>query len=406
VSFTEDAAAPNSAAMNADRLTTAPSHTPDRDRILRMRVGQDQRAQRLRGGGRDANLRVACILLVLSHFSKASAGEAMRTVRSALAILGALGAIALNAAAASAASVEELVSAIVRIKTTIDPEGQTVQSLGKSREGSGIVIDEEGLVLTIGYLMVEAHAAEVVTNEGRTVPATIVGYDHETGFGILRAIQPLKLKPLPFGRSADVKVNDPVLIAGHGGPSAVSPARVAAKREFAGSWEYLLDEAIFTSPPHPAWSGAALISREGKLIGVGSLIVGDTKGNGSAMPGNMFVPIERLPPILGDLIADGRVSGPGRPWVGVAAEDVRGRLLVGRVTPGGPAEKAGIRKGDEILSVAGEAPRSLADFYRKVWATGTAGATVPLDIEQGGEKRRIDVKSINRLDNLKLKSTL
>jgi S1-C subfamily serine protease len=327
----------------------------------------------------------------------------LRHVTGAIAVLVAL---ATGPLAARAASLEELVASVVRVKTFINPDGQTVQSLGREREGSGLVIDEEGLVLTIGYLMVEAHAAEVVTNEGRTVPATIVGYDHETGFGILRAIQPLKLKPLPFGRSADVKVNDPVLIAGHGGPSAVSPARVAAKREFAGSWEYLLDEAIFTAPPHPAWSGAALISREGKLIGVGSLIVGDTKGNGSATPGNMFVPIERLPPILGDLIADGRVSGPGRPWVGVAAEDVRGRLLVGRVTPGGPAEKAGIRKGDEIVGVGGEPPRSLADFYRKVWATGTAGATVPLDVEQGGAKRRIDVKSINRLDHLKLKSTL
>jgi serine protease Do len=314
--------------------------------------------------------------------------------------------LGLSPVAANAATLEELVSAVVRIKTYINPDGQTVQALGREREGSGIVIDEDGLVLTIGYLMVEAHAAEITTNAGRTVAATIVGYDHETGFGILRTIQPLKIKPLAFGRSADLNVNDPVLVASGGGPGMVGPARVAAKREFAGSWEYLLDEAIFTVPPHPAWSGAALISREGKLVGVGSLIVGDAGGDGSGKPGNMFVPIERLPPILGDLIADGRVSSPGHPWLGVAADDVRGRLIVSRVTPDGPAEKAGIRKGDEIVGVGGKAPRGLADFYRKVWATGAAGATVPLDVEQGGGRRRIDVKSINRLDNLKLKSTL
>lgn len=317
-----------------------------------------------------------------------------------------IGAFALFATPATAASLDELISAVVRIKTYINPDGQTVQSLGREREGSGVVIDEDGLVLTIGYLMVEAHAAEVRTNAGRTVPATIVGYDHETGFGILKTIEPLKIKPLSFGRSADVKPNDPVLIASHGGPNAVGPAYIAAKREFAGSWEYLLDEALFTTPPYPNWSGAALISREGKLLGIGSLIVGDAAGDSSGKPGNMFVPVEKLPPILGDLIADGHISGPGRPWVGVAADEVRGRLIVSRVTPDSPAEKAGIRKGDAIVGVGGEALLGLPDFYRKMWARGSAGATVPLDIEQGGDKRRIDVKSINRLDHLKLKSTL
>jgi S1-C subfamily serine protease len=252
----------------------------------------------------------------------------------------------LSVTSANAASLEELVSAIVRVKTYINPDGQTVQSLGREREGSGVIIDEDGLVLTIGYLMVEAHAAEITTNAGRTVAATIVGYDHETGFGVLRTIEPLKLKPLAFGRTADIKERDPVLIASYGGTDMLAPAHVAAKREFAGSWEYLLDEAIFTAPPHPAWSGAALISREGKLLGIGSLskllgigslIVGDAAGAGQATPGNMFVPIDRLPPILGDLIAEGRVSSPGRPWLGVAADDVRGRLMVSRVTPGGPA---------------------------------------------------------------------
>jgi S1-C subfamily serine protease len=221
--------------------------------------------------------------------------------------------LALTSAPARAASLEELVSAVVRVKTFINPDGRTVESLGREREGSGIVIDEDGLVLTIGYLMVEAHAAEIVTNAGRTVPAEIVGYDHETGFGLLRATAPLKLKPLAFGKSGEVKERDPVLIVGSGGADAVQPAHVVAKREFAGNWEYLLDEAIFTAPPHTAWSGAALITRDGKLVGVGSLIVGDASGNGDANPGNMFVPIDRLPPILGDLLADGRAAGSRSP---------------------------------------------------------------------------------------------
>src|SRR3990170_4089618 len=162
---------------------------------------------------------------------------------------------------------------------------------------------------------VEAHAAEVQLNDGRTVPAEIVGYDHETGFGLLKAIAPLKVRPLPLGKSAELKARDPVLVASHGGPGMVAPVHVAAKREFAGSWEYLLDEAIFTSPPHPAWSGAALINREGKLVGVGSLIVRDAAGIREQNPGNMFVPIDRLPPILAELIADGRAAGPLRPWL-------------------------------------------------------------------------------------------
>lgn len=321
-----------------------------------------------------------------------------------LVLLGA--AAAGDSPAAAQTSIPDLVSGVVRIKTFINPDARTRENLGRERQGSGIVIDEGGLVLTIGYLMVEAHAAEIVTNAGRTVPADIVGYDHETGFGLLRAIEPLKLKPLSFGKSGAVQKGEPVLIASFGGAGMVAAAHVAAKREFAGEWEYLLEEAIFTAPPHPAWSGAALLNREGKLIGVGSLIVGDTTGDKAGTPGNMFVPIDLLPPILADLLADGRVSGSGRPWVGITTSEVNGKLLVKSVTPGGPAEKAGVQRGDFIVGVANEPAKSLADFYRKVWARGGAGAAIPLDVQHGGgEPRRIDVKSINRLDHLKLKST-
>ncbi len=323
----------------------------------------------------------------------------------ALLLAAAFAALASASASAQKLSLDELVSSVVRIKTFIAPDGRTVENLGREREGSGIVIDENGLILTIGYLMVEAHAAEAITNDGRAVPANVIGYDHETGFGLLQAIAPLKLKPLALGKSADLKERDPVLIASFGGLDMAAPAYVVAKREFAGSWEYLLDEALFTAPPHPTWSGAALISREGKLVGVGSLIVGDTSGKSDGVPGNMFVPIDLLPPILADLIAAGRPAGASKPWIGVNAEDVRGRLFVSRVTAGGPGEKAGIRRGDIIVGVNGEAPKSLADFYRKLWALGSAGATVPLDVLQGSDKVRVDVKSINRLDHLKLKST-
>jgi S1-C subfamily serine protease len=310
-----------------------------------------------------------------------------------------------SAAAAQPASIEDLVSAVVRINTHITPDGRTVQGLGREREGSGILIDADGLILTIGYLMVEAYAAEVVDNNERTVPANVVGYDHETGFGLLRTVEPLKLKPMPLGKSAEIREGDPVLIASFGGPAMVGGAYVVAKREFAGSWEYLLDEALFTAPPHPAWSGAALINREGKLVGVGSLIVGDAAGAGEKAPGNMFVPIDRLAPILGDLIVGGRTTGPGRPWLGLNTEELRGRLFVSRVTPGGPAEKAGLKSGDVIVGVNGEQPKSLADFYRKVWAQGSAGAAVALDVLQDSQVQRFEVKSINRLDHLKLKST-
>jgi serine protease Do len=305
-------------------------------------------------------------------------------------------------ALAQAPSLEALAAAVVHIKTFINPEGRSVATLGAEREGSGILIGADGLILTIGYLLLEAHAAEVVTNDQRSLAAEVVGYDHETGFGLLKTSAALNLRPIPLGKSHDLKERDPVLVASFGGPDMLAPAFVVAKREFAGSWEYLLEEAIFTAPPHPAWSGAALINREGKLVGVGSLIVGDAAGG---TPGNMFVPIDRLPPILADLLSDGRVQGPARPWLGLTTEEAGGKLLVGRVAPAGPAEKAGVQKGDVVVGVDGRPTVGLADFYRKVWSLGAAGTVIPIDVLQNNEKRRFELKSIDRMDHLKFKST-
>jgi S1-C subfamily serine protease len=338
------------------------------------------------------------------RISSPIAGAALRGLPAALAAVLALLASA-AAHAQSAVTLDDLAAAVVRVKAFINPDGRTVENLGKERQGSGIVIGSDGLVVTIGYLILEAHSAEVATNDGHAVPADVVGYDHETGFGLLRAAQPLKVRPMGLGKSSALKERDPVLAASFGGTEMVAPVRVAARREFAGSWEYLLENAIFTSPPHPAWSGAALISREGKLVGVGSLIVADTSGKGDGAPGNMFVPIDQLPPILADLIADGRSSAPPKPWLGVSTEEIGGKLLVSRVTVGGPAEKAGVQKGDVLKGVGGQAARTLGDFYRKVWALGSAGITVPLDVVRDDKARRLDVPSMNRLDHLRLKST-
>jgi serine protease Do len=310
-----------------------------------------------------------------------------------------------SASAQSTEATDELLSAIVQLKTYINPDGRTVRGLGQQRAGSGIVIDDKGLILTIGYLMVEAHTAEVATNSGRKTAAEVVGYDHDTGLGLLRATEPLKVKPLPIGKSADLKEQDQVLAASFGGRAGIAPAYVMSLREFAAGWEYLIPGAIFTAPAHSDWSGAALVSRDGKLVGVGSLVVGDVTGKGKNLPGNMYVPIDLLPPIMADLLTNGRVSGPGRPWLGLNAEEVRGRIFVSRVTGDGPAERAGISAGDIVIAVNGEAPRSLADFYRKIWALGSAGTAVPLELLQADGVKRIAIKSINRLDHLKLKST-
>jgi S1-C subfamily serine protease len=330
---------------------------------------------------------------------------AVRSTWAALIAVLAFTATLAAAQAQPATTPDELAAAVVRIKAFINPDGRTVENLGAERLGSGIVIGSDGLVLTIGYLILEAHSAEIATGDDHTVPADVVGYDQETGFGLLRATQPLKVRPMSLGKSSALKEKDPVLVASFGGTDMLAPVRVAALREFAGSWEYLLEGAIFTSPPHPVWSGAALISREGKLVGVGSLIVADVSGKGGGEPGNMFVPIDKLPPILADLIADGRSSSPPKPWLGVSTEEVGGKLLVSRVTAGGPAEKAGVQKGDIVKGVGGQTARGLGDFYRKVWALGSAGITVPLDVVRDDKARRLDVPSMNRLDHLKLKST-
>jgi S1-C subfamily serine protease len=291
---------------------------------------------------------------------------------------------------------------VVKVRAKAVADARTSRSLGASREGTGVVIDSEGLVLTIGYLILEAESVELSTADGRKFPARVIGYDNTTGFGLLRALSPLPIKPVQFGSSSKIGQRELVLIVGFDG---VAPAYVVSRRPFIGYWEYRLDEAIYTAPATVNWSGAALLSREGRLLGIGSLVVGDAAGAQSRVAGNMFVPIDLLKPMLGALIADGKAPGPSRPWIGVNTQELHGNVIVTRVSPEGPADAASVRKGDVIVSVDGHTIKGQSDFYSQLWATGEAGVEIALGVLRGGQVEKVTVKSSDRSSYLKVRTT-
>jgi len=313
--------------------------------------------------------------------------------------------IALGAPAYADQAAEEILKAIVKIRSIVPKDAHTARTLGTEREGSGVVIDSKGHILTIGYLIVEAETIEVIGPEGKPINATYVGYDYNTGFGLLRTDKPLNVEPMKLGRSSEAKEGEPMLIAGHGGADSVQVARVIARKEFAGYWEYLLENAIFTAPPYLNFGGAALIDRDGRLLGVGSLFTQVMIQGFGSIPCNIFVPIDLLNPILSDLITRGRSREAPRPWLGLNVEEAHGRVFVLRVTSEGPAEQAGLQLKDLILTVNGKAVNGLADFYRKVWALGNAGIDVSLGILRGIQIRDIKVHSADRYQFLRLKPT-
>jgi S1-C subfamily serine protease len=318
-------------------------------------------------------------------------------------VMALLGAVA--PALAQTPKADEVLGAVVGVHAEVPAMARTADSLGTSRNGSGVVIGADGLVLTIGYLILEAGAVDIIDASGKTKPAALVAYDNESGFGLLRSLQPLDAQPIGLGDSAALKPLDRVLIASRTDGLAVEQGMIAGRRELAGYWEYLLPDAVFAVPAHAEFGGAALIDRNGRLVGVGSLLVGDAAGDGTAVPGNMYVPIDALKPILQDLVAHGRRTGPQHPWLGVYAEADRGGVRVLQIAEGGPAEKAGLQRGDLITGVAGTSVNDLADFYRQVWALGPAGVAVPLDIEGGAGSRQITVRSLDRYQWLRLDPT-
>ncbi len=263
------------------------------------------------------------------------------------------------------------------------------------------MISREGLAVTVGYLVTEAEQVWLVTGDGRVAEADVVGRDHETGLALVQALQPLGIEPLKLGRSANVAVGDKVVAAGAGGIIGSVAARVVARQEFAGYWEYLLDNAIYTAPPHPHWAGAGLLAADGGLVGIGSLFVQQATESRGAVDVNMMIPIDLLPPIIDDLVRFGRTQRPARPWIGLQATEFGETLVVVGLTDDGPAVKAGIRVGDVIAGVDGQPVSTLGELFRRMWATGDAGVSINLDIRRNGEEYLIGIKSIDRARNYK-----
>jgi len=287
---------------------------------------------------------------------------------------------------------------MVGIRTIIPDDAFTAHSLGTVREGSGVVIRQDGLVLTIGYLITEAEEVWITRADGKVVAGHALAYDQETGLGLVQALGALDSPALMLGDATKTQVGDPVIFADGFGRSLET--NVVAKREFAGYWEYLLDEAIFVAPAHPSWGGAAVVGQDGRLLGIGSLKLVMSR-NGTSSDINMVVPINLLAPILGDLLARGRVNKPARPWLGAFAAESNGDVVVMSVAAGGPAAKAGLRGGDIIAEVRDGEIAGLADFYRQVWKSGPAGSEIPVRILRDGREAWLRVKSADRDSFLK-----
>jgi S1-C subfamily serine protease len=285
---------------------------------------------------------------------------------------------------------------VVALRATVPADAFTAETLGTERAGNGVFIRGNGLVLTVGYLITEADQIWITLNDGRSVPGHVLGYDQETGFGLVQALAKLEVPALEIGESAAVTVGERVVVGGAGGRHRSVAAKIVAKQEFAGYWEYVLDEAIFTSPSHPNWGGTALIGPAGELLGIGSLQLQQASEQGKAQNINMIIPIDLLKPVVDDLLKFGRRNLPPRPWLGLYATEVENRLVIVGLADRGPAKKADLRTGDIVLSVGDTDVNDLATFFRRIWAQGQAGVEVPITIYRDGETMDVRVKSSER----------
>jgi S1-C subfamily serine protease len=291
--------------------------------------------------------------------------------------------------------------AVVGLRVAVGDDAPSAETLGRTRTGSGVVIDKSGLILTIGYLMLEAQDIQIVTQDNKTLPAQAVAYDQATGFGLVRTVVPLQgIEPAILGSLADASTGEPVMavsgIQADGSDSDVNMVQLVGKRPFSGYWEYHIDAAAFTSPPIANHSGAPLFNRQGEVIGIGSLLVSDAMGAERRLPGNMFVPIDLLKPILDEMRNTGTTARSHRPWIGITSTEQAGRVQILRVSKNSPAQQAGLQPGDLVLAVDGTTVSSLEALYKKLWDRAAPDAAIPLTVLQGADIRAIRLRAVDR----------
>ncbi|MCJ0764467.1 S1C family serine protease [Variovorax terrae] len=292
-------------------------------------------------------------------------------------------------------------AAVVGVQVTAIEGSRSAEALGLERSGSGVVIGADGLILTIGYLMQEADSIQIVTQDNKTLPARAVAYDLATGFGLVRPLLPWHgPRPMTLGSLKGLQTGEVLMTATGGEEGDVAMTRLVSQRPFSGYWEYHIDSALFTSPPIARHSGAPLFNQKGELLGIGSLLVLDAAGGRQRLPGNMFVPVDLLKPILGELQRTGSSHLSHRPWLGLASSEQGGHVLIVRVSQGGPAEAAGLQPGDVVLAVDGAKVATLEAFYKKLWVHAEPEAEIRLTVLQGSALRTIVLKGVDRMSTM------